>query len=107
MRNYILITPSKDEADLLPGLIRTICDQTIKPQLWLIINDGSTDNSKIIIKEAMEKYFWINSIKLENSKRDIYARCAFICKTGIEKAYEICSKKTIQYQLGVIYGISE
>jgi len=42
---YVLITPVKDEEKLLRDVIESVINQTVKPVLWLIIDDGSTDGS--------------------------------------------------------------
>ena len=68
---YILITPVKNEEENLPNLIQSVVEQTIKPVLWVIVDDGSTDRSPEIIKEAQKKYSWIQSIRLESKSREL------------------------------------
>jgi biofilm PGA synthesis N-glycosyltransferase PgaC len=41
----LLITPARDEAAHLAGTIRAVAGQTRRPDLWLVIDDGSTDGS--------------------------------------------------------------
>jgi len=54
-RRYILITPVKNEEENLQRLIESIVKQTIKPLLWIIIDDGSTDRSSELIKQWKKK----------------------------------------------------
>ncbi len=61
-RNYILITPLKDEEKTISLVISSVLNQTIKPRLWVIINDNSKDNSLRIIKEKTKKIEWIKVI---------------------------------------------
>lgn len=59
MKPYIAITPARDEEHLLPGLIASMMMQTVKPQRWIIVNDGSSDRTAEIIEEAAYRARWI------------------------------------------------
>lgn len=61
---YVLITPVKDEDKLLQDVAASVINQTVKPVLWLIIDDGSTDSSPKIIHSLVSRYFWIKTIRL-------------------------------------------
>jgi len=58
-RRYVVITPCRNEEDYLPITIETMVKQTVLPELWLIVDDGSTDTTPQIVQEAAEKYPWI------------------------------------------------
>jgi len=47
----LLITPARDEAAHLAGTIRAVAEQTRRPDLWLVIDDGSTDGTAEILEE--------------------------------------------------------
>ncbi len=40
-----IVTPAKNEAKNIPNLVRAMAGQTRKPDLWIFINDGSTDDT--------------------------------------------------------------
>jgi poly-beta-1,6-N-acetyl-D-glucosamine synthase len=42
-RQYIAVTPARDEERFLPFLIESMVRQTVVPQRWIIIDDGSAD----------------------------------------------------------------
>ena len=92
---YILITPVKNEEENLPKLIQSVVKQTIKPVLWVIVDDGSSDNTPKIIKEAKEKYEWIQNIGLDSEKRDRGLHLAHVIKRGFDFAIEYCIKNGI------------
>jgi glycosyltransferase involved in cell wall biosynthesis len=54
-----VFTPTYNRAYLLPRLYDSLCGQTSNDFIWLIIDDGSTDNTKLIINE------WQSINKLE------------------------------------------
>jgi glycosyltransferase involved in cell wall biosynthesis len=51
MKSITVFTPTFNRAHLLPRLYKSLCDQTSKDFIWLIINDGSIDNSEDIVKK--------------------------------------------------------
>jgi len=50
--NYLTVfTPTYNRAYLLPRLYQSLCNQTNKNFIWLVIDDGSTDNTKELIEQ--------------------------------------------------------
>jgi glycosyltransferase involved in cell wall biosynthesis len=95
---YILITPAKNEEKALRDVADSVIRQTIKPKLWVIVDDGSTDNTPLIIKNLESKYKWIRSIRLPQRARDITFHYAYVCKSGFDYAIEYCERNTIDYE---------
>lgn len=54
-----VFTPAYNRAHTLPRTYKTLCLQTSKDFEWLIIDDGSTDNTKDIVEG------WINDRKIQ------------------------------------------
>ena len=48
---YILITSAHNEAGLIENTIKSVLNQEIKPVEWIIIDDGSSDNTSEIVKK--------------------------------------------------------
>lgn len=61
-RDYILISPCRDEAAYMQKTIDSIGAQTVLPKKWIIVDDGSTDASPEILAEAARKYPFIEVI---------------------------------------------
>lgn len=57
--NYLAITPARDEEKFLPRLIASMTGQTLKPERWIIIDDGSTDATAELIDQAAMHHRWI------------------------------------------------
>ena len=55
---YVLITPARNEDRFIERTIKSILEQTVLPQKWVIVSDGSTDRTDAIV----EKYLPISSI---------------------------------------------
>jgi biofilm PGA synthesis N-glycosyltransferase PgaC len=61
-RDYLIITPCRDEADYLQVTIDTVAAQTVKPACWVIVDDGSTDATPEILRAASEKHDFIKVV---------------------------------------------
>ena len=96
-KQYIVVTACKNEEENLPNLIESMVSQTIRPVLWVIVDDGSTDKTPEIIKEAIKKHNWIRSIRLGASRRDTGLHLTSILKEGFDFAIELCMKNSIDY----------
>jgi biofilm PGA synthesis N-glycosyltransferase PgaC len=63
---YALITPCRDEAKFARRTLDSVTQQTISPSLWLIVDDGSTDETPQILTEYAAKFPYIKVIRREN-----------------------------------------
>jgi glycosyltransferase involved in cell wall biosynthesis len=58
-RKYLLITPVRDEEKYLECTIRSVVAQTLLPEQWIIVDDGSTDRTPEIIHRHAAQHPWI------------------------------------------------
>ncbi len=73
---YIIITPFKNEEENIEGTIKSIIAQSIKPITWILIDDGSNDNSLNIVNRYKKKFSWIQVEKNDSYINDKGARIA-------------------------------
>lgn len=50
-RKYCLITPCRNEAEFARRTLQSVTTQSIPPALWVIVDDGSTDQTPAILAE--------------------------------------------------------
>ena len=55
MKRLTVFTPTYNRAYILPQLYQSLCEQTNKDFVWLIIDDGSTDTTKEIVSNWIEE----------------------------------------------------
>ena len=63
---YLLISPCRDEAAHMQVTIDSVAAQTILPAKWIIVDDGSTDETPNILAEAASQYPFIEVINCRN-----------------------------------------
>lgn len=62
----VIVTPVRNEEKLLRTTIDSVIRQTVLPSEWIIVDDGSSDDTVIIATDAAKKYPWIQVIKRAN-----------------------------------------
>ncbi len=68
MTAYVAITPARDEEQFLPDLISSLLSQDIRPQLWIVLDDGSSDRTPEILDRAAGDHPWIEVHHLPRSR---------------------------------------
>jgi poly-beta-1,6-N-acetyl-D-glucosamine synthase len=68
MKKFAIVTPVKDEINYFPRTVKSILSQEIKPDKWIIIDDGSTDGTTEIIRKIEKENNWIEGIYREPTK---------------------------------------
>lgn len=66
--SYIIITPARDEEKFLPRLIDSMVQQTVTPDCWIVIDDGSADATARILDHAAERHAWIRPHHLRRDR---------------------------------------
>jgi biofilm PGA synthesis N-glycosyltransferase PgaC len=61
-RRYVLISPCRDEAAYMRQTLDTVIGQSIRPAKWVIVDDGSTDETPRILAEYKRQYDWIEIV---------------------------------------------
>lgn len=64
--SYLLVSPCRNEADYMELTLESVVAQTVQPDLWVIVDDGSTDETPNILKEYASRYSFIQIITREN-----------------------------------------
>lgn len=59
---YVLITPCRDEAAFMRQTLDTVIGQSIRPAKWVIVDDGSTDETPRILEEYAKRHDWIEVV---------------------------------------------
>ena len=72
---YILITPARNEDAFLERTILSVTGQTVLPERWVIVSDGSTDRTDEIIRDHAARHAWIRYVRRpEHADRQFAAK---------------------------------
>ncbi len=65
-RRYLVVTPCRDEGDFIGRTIETMAAQTVPPITWVIVDDGSTDNTPEVLARAAAEHDFIKVVRRED-----------------------------------------
>jgi poly-beta-1,6-N-acetyl-D-glucosamine synthase len=62
---YAIVTPVRNEAAGLPGLVASVAAQTVAPSTWLLVENGSTDGTPDVARRLAADRPWIRLVEVE------------------------------------------
>lgn len=96
--DYIIMTPVRNEQQHLPVAAKSLLSQDLPPRLWLIVNDGSTDQTEKIIQE-LGAHSWIVSRSLPPEPAYLGEHFAKIVRYGFTELQAEAETRGIDYEL--------
>jgi len=66
---YSLVTPARDEAPNLRRLFSSLTAQTVPPRQWIIVDNGSTDETRDVVEPLTEP--WIRLVSVPGEDRPV------------------------------------
>ena len=82
---YVLITPVKNEAAFIGAAIESILAQTILPRRWVIVSDGSTDDTDAIVSRYAAQHGFIQLIRVEPAAGRSFGSKALAVQRGVQE----------------------
>jgi poly-beta-1,6-N-acetyl-D-glucosamine synthase len=62
MRRYVIISPCRNEAAFMRQTLDSVIGQSILPAKWVVVDDGSTDETPRILREYADRHAWIRVV---------------------------------------------
>lgn len=63
---YVLISACRNEAKYMRQTLDSVLAQSVRPAKWVVVDDGSTDESSSILAEYAQKHDWIDVVPRED-----------------------------------------
>lgn len=82
---YILITPAHNEERFITKTLDSMVTQTLLPERWIIVDDGSTDRTAQIVEGYASRYPWIELVRRPARIDRSFAGKVHAFKTGLER----------------------
>jgi glycosyltransferase involved in cell wall biosynthesis len=90
---YVLITPARNEAAFIEKTILAIIRQTVKPAKWVIVSDGSMDETDEIVNKYVREHTWMELLRIPERAERHFGGKAIAFNTGCDRvrhvAYDI------------------
>jgi glycosyltransferase involved in cell wall biosynthesis len=68
-RRYLLISPCRDEAEFIRRTLDSVAAQSSPPALWVVIDDGSTDETPRILEEYARRLPYLRVVRRDDRGR--------------------------------------
>lgn len=62
-RRYLLVSPCRDEARFIRRTLDSVAAQSVPPALWVVIDDGSTDETPAILEEYAARLPYLRVVR--------------------------------------------
>ena len=62
-RQYVIISPCRNEAAYIRQTLDSVTKQTVSPALWIIVDDGSTDETPEILADYASRFALIEIVR--------------------------------------------
>ena len=82
---YVLVTPARNEAAFIEGVIASVIRQTLRPVKWVIVSDGSTDGTDEIVRRHVADHNWIELLRMPERTERNFAGKVTAFNAGFEK----------------------
>jgi len=82
---YVLITPAHNEATFIQKTLDSMVAQTLLPERWVIVDDGSTDSTAQIAEDYAKRYAWIEVFRRPQRHDRNFAGKANAFNAGFER----------------------
>jgi len=81
---FIVITPARNEAAYIGETIKSVLSQTVLPSMWVIVDDGSSDDTANIAEEAARAHPWIRVVRRKDrGYRDMHGGLVAVIYEGL------------------------
>jgi len=60
---YVLVTPARNEQAFIAKTLDSMVAQTLLPERWVIVDDGSTDRTAAIVEPYAKNHPWIELVR--------------------------------------------
>jgi glycosyltransferase involved in cell wall biosynthesis len=81
---YALITAARNEEVFIEGTLRSVIGQTVPPVKWVIVDDGSTDATPMIVSRYLADHPWIELLRMPQRRDRSFAGKAYAVNTAYE-----------------------
>jgi glycosyltransferase involved in cell wall biosynthesis len=83
---YVLITAARNEESFITKTLDSVVAQTVLPERWVIVDDGSTDHTAKIVESYAKRHSWIELVRRARDRDRNFASKAHAVNAGLERA---------------------
>lgn len=82
---YVIITPARNEGTFIERTIESMVQQTHPPARWVVVSDGSTDDTDRLVAAQAARTPWIDLLRLPESRERTFAAKVNAFNAGLSR----------------------
>lgn len=86
---YVIVTPARNEAAVIEQTIKSVVAQTLRPIKWVIVSDGSTDDTDDIVRRYSAQHDWIELVRMPERKERHFAGKVYAFNAGYDRVRQL------------------
>jgi glycosyltransferase involved in cell wall biosynthesis len=85
----VVVTPARNEAHSVEQTIQSVVAQSVPPMKWIIVSDGSTDETDAIVSRYADRYDWIELLRMPERTERHFAGKVLAFRAGFERVRQL------------------
>jgi poly-beta-1,6-N-acetyl-D-glucosamine synthase len=85
---YALVTPARNEARFIERTIQSVIAQTVRPVVWVVVSDGSTDGTDETVIRYLKDHPWMQLVRMPEHRDRHFGAKVYSFNAGFEKVKE-------------------
>jgi glycosyltransferase involved in cell wall biosynthesis len=82
---YALVTPARNEARFIEQTIHSVLAQTVRPVVWIVVSDGSTDGTDDIVERYLKDHSWMRLVRMPERRDRHFGAKVHSFNAGLEE----------------------
>ena len=82
---YVLVTPARNEEAFIEKTLQSMVSQTVLPEKWVIVDDGSTDSTAQLVEKYVRDNPWIELVRRDKRRDRSFSRKVDAFNAGLQK----------------------
>lgn len=82
---YVVITPARNEGKYIELTVKSVVAQTVRPLKWVIVSDGSTDETDDIVSHYASEHPWIELLRMPERRERHFAGKVHAFNAGLAR----------------------
>jgi glycosyltransferase involved in cell wall biosynthesis len=102
--SYVIVTAARNEAEFIELTLKSVVAQTILPLRWVIVSDGSTDATDVIVRKYAISRPWIQLLRMPERRERHFAGKAYAFNTGLAQVADLKYDAVANLDADVSFG---
>ena len=102
--SYVIVTAARNEAEFIELTLKSVVAQTILPLRWVIVSDGSTDATDVIVRKNAISRPWIQLLRMPERRERHFAGKAYAFNTGLAQVADLKYDAVANLDADVSFG---